>query len=315
MCIITYAPANAIDKDINIAHFTIGLITPSGNLLRALLLSLNEFSITCHGHSLASYPGAITVYGGPILYLIVQFSLLLAFLIWYDGGGRLVIRKKHSRIQDTEETEAIDPELTHELSRVQSSNDGLRVLNLSKSFGSNKAVDNITFGIRKGEVLAYIGPNGAGKSTTISLIRGDIPFDSGEVFINGISLSKNRVKARNHLGVCPQFDAMDQMTVVEHLRLYARVRGVPDFKHNVTAVMHAVGLDMYANRLAAKLSGGNKRKLSLAIALMGNPTVLLLDEPSSNMDAQAKRIMASPPKSFQSLILRVSTNKNISGAF
>jgi len=291
MCIITYAPANAIDKDINIAHFTISLITPAGSLLRAILLSLNEFSITCDGFSLASYPGGILVYGGPILYLIVQFFLLLAFLIWYDSGGRLVLRKKGARKEDLEEVEALDPELSDELARVQSSNDGLRVLNLSKTFGDNKAVDNVTYGIRKGEVFALLGPNGAGKSTTISLVRGDIRADSGEVFIDGVSLSKHRVAARNHLGVCPQFDAMDQMTVIEHLRLYARVRGVPDIKHNVTAVMHAVGLDSYANRLAANLSGGNKRKLSLAIALMGNPAVLLLDEPSSGMDAAAKRVM------------------------
>lgn len=260
-------------------------------MLRALLLSLNEFSITCDGYALASYPGSITVYGGPILYLIVQFFLLMAFLIWYDSGGRIAFRKKHVRSQDLEEIEALDPELTDELSRVQSSNDGLRVLNLSKAFGANQAVDNVTYGIRKGEVFALLGPNGAGKSTTISLVRGDIRADSGEVFIDGTSLNKHRVAARNHLGVCPQFDAMDQMTVVEHLRLYARVRGVPDIKHNVTAVMHAVGLNTYANRLAAKLSGGNKRKLSLAIALMGNPSVLLLDEPSSGMDAAAKRVM------------------------
>jgi ATP-binding cassette subfamily A (ABC1) protein 3 len=84
---------------------------------------------------------------------------------------------------------------------------------------------------------------------------------------------------------------MDQMTVLEHLRFYARVRGVPDIEHNVHAVIEAVGLQAFSSRMAAKLSGGNKRKLSLGIALIGNPTVLLLDEPSSGMDAAAKRIM------------------------
>jgi ABC-type multidrug transport system ATPase subunit len=89
----------------------------------------------------------------------------------------------------------------------------------------------------------------------------------------------------------PQYDAMDQMTVVEHLRFYARIRGVADIEHNVEAVIKAVGLQAYSSRMAAKLSGGNKRKLSLGIALIGNPTVLLLDEPSSGMDAAAKRVM------------------------
>jgi ATP-binding cassette subfamily A (ABC1) protein 3 len=84
---------------------------------------------------------------------------------------------------------------------------------------------------------------------------------------------------------------MDQMTVAEHLQFYARVRGVEEIEHNVEAVIKAVGLQAFSSRMAAKLSGGNKRKLSLGIALIGNPTVLLLDEPSSGMDAAAKRVM------------------------
>jgi ABC-type multidrug transport system ATPase subunit len=84
---------------------------------------------------------------------------------------------------------------------------------------------------------------------------------------------------------------MDQMTVLEHLQFYARIRGVVDVDHNVHAVLGAVGLQAFSARMAAKLSGGNKRKLSLGIALIGNPTVLLLDEPSSGMDAAAKRVM------------------------
>jgi ATP-binding cassette subfamily A (ABC1) protein 3 len=84
---------------------------------------------------------------------------------------------------------------------------------------------------------------------------------------------------------------MDQLTVIEHLRFYARVRGVSDVEHNVRNVIEAVGLQAFSSRMAAKLSGGNKRKLSLGIALMGNPHVVLLDEPSSGMDAAAKRVM------------------------
>jgi ATP-binding cassette subfamily A (ABC1) protein 3 len=84
---------------------------------------------------------------------------------------------------------------------------------------------------------------------------------------------------------------MDQLSVLESLKFYARVRGVSDVNHNVAAVIRAVGLQHYSSRMAAKLSGGNKRKLSLGIALMGNPSVLLLDEPSSGMDAAAKRVM------------------------
>jgi ATP-binding cassette, subfamily A (ABC1), member 3 len=183
--------------------------------------------------------------------------------------------------------------VSNELTRVSSSQDGLRVLNLTKNFGKTLAVDNVTFGVPRSEVFALLGPNGAGKSTTISLIRGDIQPSrrGGDILVNSISVIRHRAQARSRLGVCPQFDAMDTMTVAEHLHFYAKVRGVNDPRHNVDAVMRAVGLEIYADRMAAKLSGGNKRKLSLAIALMGNPSVLLLDEPSSGMDAASKRVM------------------------
>lgn len=130
-----------------------------------------------------------------------------------------------------------------------------------------------------------------GKSTTISTIRGDVHPSGGDVFLENESIVKQRAAARLHQGVCPQFDALDSMTCLEHLRFYARARGVTDIEHNVEQVMTAVGLSAFRNRMASKLSGGNKRKLSLGIALIGNPSVLLVDEGSSGMDAGAKRIM------------------------
>jgi len=195
--------------------------------------------------------------------------------------------------EEVEEKDTVEAEVSNELTRVSSSQDGLRVLNLSKRFGKNLAVNNVTFGVPRSEVFALLGPNGAGKSTTISLIRGDIQPSrrGGDILVDSVSVIRHRAQARSRLGVCPQFDAMDTMTVSEHLHFYAKVRGVNDPRHNVDAVMRAVGLEQYADRMAAKLSGGNKRKLSLGIALMGNPSVLLLDEPSSGMDAASKRVM------------------------
>ncbi|KAJ9661232.1 hypothetical protein H2201_006591 [Coniosporium apollinis] len=292
MCIITYSPTTQIDRNVEIAHFTIALVTPSGNLLRALLLTLNQFSLICDNDEVASYGGDISVFGGPILYLIVQALLLFGFLVWWDSGYKpaFLIRDPY-RATDEEESDSIDADVGAELTRVKSSEDGLRVLHLTKTFGANTAVQNVTFGVKRGEVFALLGPNGAGKSTTISLIRGDIRPNKGDVLVENTSIIRHRAAARQNLGVCPQFDAMDQMTVTQHLRFYARARGVEDVEHNVTQVMQAVGLTPFASRMAAKLSGGNKRKLSLGIALMGNPSVLLLDEPSSGMDAAAKRVM------------------------
>jgi ATP-binding cassette subfamily A (ABC1) protein 3 len=103
------------------------------------------------------------------------------------------------------------------------------------------------------------------------MLRGEIKPDrgNGEINIQNISVAEDRDTARSHLGVCPQYDAMDQMTVIEHLRFYAHIRGVKDVEQNVQALVSAVGLAPFAGRMGSKLSGGNKRKLSLAIALIG----------------------------------------------
>ncbi|RCI16269.1 hypothetical protein L249_2631, partial [Ophiocordyceps polyrhachis-furcata BCC 54312] len=173
-------------------------------------------------------------------------------------------------------------------------NNGLRVMNLTKSFGRNTAVDNVSFEVGRGEIFALLGPNGAGKSTTMAMIRGDQrpSRKGGDVLVGPISVTRNRAAARSRLGVCPQTDALDAyLTVREHLDFYARVRGVPDFGHNVSAVLDAVRLQGLASRMAMNLSGGNRRKLNLAIALLGNPDVVLLDEPSSGLDAAAKRVL------------------------
>ncbi|GAD91978.1 ABC transporter [Paecilomyces variotii No. 5] len=293
MSVLTYAPTTKIDSYVNIAHFIIAIVTPVGNLARSMFVSLNVFSILCRDRKVASYPGEITLYGGPILYLILQAFFLFGLLLLLESSTGFFQFRDKAKYTDIEERDDVDGDISNELARVSSANNGLRVLHLTKAFGKSVAVQDVTFGVRRGEVFALLGPNGAGKTTTISLIRGDLQpsNQNGEIFVENVSVVKHRATARSHLGVCPQFDAMDQMTVLEHLNFYARIRGVPDVEHNVREVLRAVGLTPYGNQMAAKLSGGNKRKLSLGIALMGNPTVLLLDEPSSGMDAASKRVM------------------------
>ncbi|EXJ69985.1 ATPase [Cladophialophora psammophila CBS 110553] len=293
MSVLTYSPIDKIDRNVDICHFTIAAISPVANLTRALFVALNVFSITCRDREFASYAGSMTTFGGPILYLILQSFLLFGLLLWWDSGPFFRRFRKKQLEEEVEERDTVEAEVSNELTRVSSSQDGLRVLNLTKRFGKTLAVNNVTFGVPRSEVFALLGPNGAGKSTIISLIRGDIQPSrrGGDILVDNISVIRHRAQARSRLGVCPQFDAMDTMTVSEHLHFYARVRGVSDPRHNVKAVMRAVGLEQYADRMAAKLSGGNKRKLSLGIALMGNPSVLLLDEPSSGMDAASKRVM------------------------
>lgn len=299
--VFTYAPVDKIDEQLLIVHFALSIISPIASFSRTIFVVLNMFSISCDGEQFASNPGEMRLYGGPILYLIAQSLFLFGTLLWWDSG-RFRLRMWGSRKVTAKDSSEEEHELGtlggekkfigEEIRRVGSSDDGLKVVHLTKSFGRKMvAVDDVTFGVPRGEVFALLGPNGAGKTTTINMIRGDMAPDSGEIFVENISVQGNRPAARSHLGVCPQFDAMDRMTVVEHLRFYAKVRGVEDVEHNVAQVIKAVGLEAFKSRMAEKLSGGNKRKLSLGIALMGNPTVLLLDEPSSGMDAASKRIM------------------------
>jgi ATP-binding cassette subfamily A (ABC1) protein 3 len=209
---LTYAPVNKIDSDLLIVHFAISLVTPMGSLVRALFVALNIFSTTCAGKELAKNPGGILQYGGPILYLIVQILVLFAILLWYDSGSVVAWYRRLRKEPATATNDDIvaDHEVEEELARVSSSNDGLRVLHLTKSFGHLTAVENMTFGIKRGEVFALLGPNGAGKSTTISLIRGDIQpsKNGGNVFVENIEINRHRAQARSHLGVCPQYDGM-----------------------------------------------------------------------------------------------------------
>ncbi|KAL9613623.1 MAG: hypothetical protein Q9167_001851 [Letrouitia subvulpina] len=263
-----------LESTLNKVHFTIAFISPIANVMRSIFVSLNQFLILC-GHQ--SDPGSIEFYGGPIL----------GFSFFKFIKCTKSVRAAH------EYSEPASAEVLEEVTRASQAGLGLRVLHLSKMFGKNKAVDDLTFSVQRGEIFGLLGPNGAGKSTAISLIRGDIrPSNrNGDILVDEASVFTHRATARSRLGVCPQFDACDTLTVTEHLSFYARVRGVSDPSHNVEEVIRVFGLDPYRHRLAQKLSGGTKRKLSLAIALIGNPSVLLLDEPSSGLDAASKRVM------------------------
>ncbi|KAM0739824.1 hypothetical protein ACQRIT_005008 [Beauveria bassiana] len=289
--ILLYSDPAETEKSVLIGHWVIAIFFPTGSLVRALMVALNVFSTTCDGFALQSNPAAMKAYGGPLVYLIVQCVFWFSMVVYFESSDG---KYKTGKPQYSDDTE--DPEVAAEEVRVDGpgeETDGLRVVHLTKAFGNMTAVDNVTFGVGHGEVFALLGPNGAGKSTTISIIRGDVAPSrmGGDVFVENASVTKNRPAARANLGVCPQFDAIDSMTVVEHLQHYARIRGIADVDHQVTAVIRAVGLEAYTGVMAHTLSGGNKRKLSLAIALTGNPSVILLDEPSSGLDAAAKRIM------------------------
>lgn len=304
--VMNYAPVSKVDAVVLICHFVISAFAPIGSVMRAFFVALNLNSTSCSGSQLAPNPASITLYGGPILYLILQSLLFFGFLLWHDtGAGAKLTQLMTEKPIDTptiDGTAAEDKDVAEEVEKVASSpasdSDGLRVVHLTKTFGKGPpAVNDVTFGVRHDEIFALLGPNGAGKSVIISTVRGDLlPSRSksgpgSDVFVEGHSVTKQLAEARTHLGVCPQIDALDIMTVEEHLAFYARIKGVADVGHVVRATLRAVGLEALATRNAHSLSGGNKRKLSLGIALMGNPSVVLLDEPSCGLDVAAKRAM------------------------
>ncbi|ODQ51080.1 hypothetical protein SAICODRAFT_27131 [Saitoella complicata NRRL Y-17804] len=295
---LTYAPALHSEQDLRVIHYTMSLLFPIASLIKAAFVSLNAFALACDGNKLAGYFGGIDYFGGPILYLILQSLLYFGILIWYDSGRWRP--RKGERTVVGESTEAgrfadtVNEDVAAEAARIDSHpDDVLQVSHLVKTFKETVAVNDISFGVSRGSCFALLGPNGAGKTTTFSMLRGELGPDSGDASIAGISISQNRNEARQYLGVCPQFDAMDSLTVREHLAFYARIKGIPksEVVRNVEVIIEAVGLTPFATRLGDKLSGGNQRKLTLGSALLGNPTCLLIDEASSGMDAASKRVM------------------------
>uniref|UniRef100_A0A7N5P2D2 ATP-binding cassette sub-family A member 3-like n=1 Tax=Ailuropoda melanoleuca TaxID=9646 RepID=A0A7N5P2D2_AILME len=156
------------------------------------------------------------------------------------------------------------------------------------------AVRNISLGIQKEECFGLLGLNGAGKTTTFEILTGEETATSGDVFIENLSITKNLQEVRSKIGYCPQFDALlDYMTAREIIIMYARLWGIPETQitQYVNELLQSLNLEPYADKFIYSYSGGNKRRLSNAIALMGKPSVIFLDEPSTGMDPGARRLL------------------------
>jgi len=156
------------------------------------------------------------------------------------------------------------------------------------------AVRGLAFGINAGEVFGLLGPNGAGKTTTISILTGEQMSSEGDAFIGGHSVKSELKDVFKQLGFCPQFSALFPLiTVWEHLLLYAQLYGYAskEARSRATLYMEKMGITQYKNVQSKKLSGGTQRKVSVAIAMIGNPKAMLLDEPSSGMDPATRRFL------------------------
>ncbi|KAH9528515.1 phospholipid-transporting ATPase ABCA3 [Dermatophagoides farinae] len=174
--------------------------------------------------------------------------------------------------------------------------EALCVHNLTKIYsnGNFRAVDQLSFAVSKEQFFGLLGINGAGKTTTFRMLTGDLSLTRGNSWAGGFDLFSSTQEYQAQIGYCPQFDALlDRLNSFETLQLYGRLRGIPDdaIKLEVNRLIKKVDLQAHAARMCRNYSGGNKRKLSLAMALIGAPPVVLLDEPTSGVDPVARRKM------------------------
>ena len=163
----------------------------------------------------------------------------------------------------------------------------IEVKNLEKVYGVNKAVDSLNFTVDKGQIVGFLGPNGAGKSTTMNIITGYISATKGDVTIAGYDILREPEKAKSHIGYLPeQPPVYMDMTVKEYLMFAAKIKGVKkkDIENEIEYAMDATKITSMKERLIANLSKGYKQRVGIAAALLGNPEVLILDEPTVGLD-------------------------------
>ncbi len=163
--------------------------------------------------------------------------------------------------------------------------------NLHKSFNGHHAVHDVSFTIEKGEIFGLLGPNGAGKTTTIRILSTVLPPDHGDVIIGGYSVKDNAAAARRLIGVCPQDLALYQdLSALDNLIFFGRMEGLSGKEARAQAIanLERMGLLERANDKVEKFSTGMKRRVNLVIALMGEPGLLFLDEPTVGIDPQSR---------------------------
>jgi ABC-2 type transport system ATP-binding protein len=163
--------------------------------------------------------------------------------------------------------------------------------NLHKTFGDFKAVDDVSFTIGKGEIFGFLGPNGAGKTTTIRILSTVLEPDSGDVIIGGYSIKDNADEIRSLIGICPQELALyEDLSAIDNMVFFGRMSGLGGKEAKTQAMEHLalMGLTDRAKGRISKFSGGMKRRVNLAIALMGNPKLIFMDEPTVGVDPQSR---------------------------
>eukprot|EP00924_Labyrinthula_sp_SR-Ha-C_P016702 maker-scaffold_6-snap-gene-12.1-mRNA-1 protein AED:0.16 eAED:0.16 QI:0/0/0/1/1/1/3/0/2699 len=225
----------------------------------------------------------------------------------HDAAEMNILEEKPTDEKANEEVIDNDVAAEEELvaSRVNIDTEVVRMEKLRKVYpGGKVAVKGVSLGIPEGMCFGYLGINGAGKTTTLKCLTGDVFPTGGRASIKGYDIVTNQHNVRKNIGYCSQFSSiLGLLTVREHLELFCRIKyhtlsfsaesdsSTDLIEHNVQKLLKRLSLKPFENKLSKSLSGGNKRKLSVAIAMVGSPSVMLLDEPSTGMDVASRRFM------------------------
>jgi ABC-2 type transport system ATP-binding protein len=163
----------------------------------------------------------------------------------------------------------------------------IEVINLSKSYKSKQAVNNINFKINENEIVGLLGPNGCGKTTTIGMILGLLKPTSGQVLINGIDIEKNKISLLHKMNfISPYIELPKKLTVKQNLTVYGKLYNINNLNDRIDYLSNKLRLNNLLDKITGELSSGQKNRASLAKALINEPTVLLLDEPTASLDPE-----------------------------
>ena len=163
----------------------------------------------------------------------------------------------------------------------------IKVINLKKSYETKEAVKNINFEIKENEIIGLLGPNGSGKTTTIGMILGLLKPTSGEILINGLKIKDNPIQILQKINfISPYIELPKKLTVKQNLIVYGKLYSVKNLNEKIDYLVNKLRLENLLNRVTGDLSSGQKNRISLAKAIINDPSVLLLDEPTASLDPE-----------------------------
>ncbi|CAD8160982.1 unnamed protein product [Paramecium pentaurelia] len=266
------------------------IISPFYAFFSAYLFTANNY---LEVESFFEAPYLLTTTESYLLIILGQIVVFTGILFFLENKKSFI---NHNQIQQSV-NENIEEEVQNERYRVlqADNNDPIKSKFLEKQYTKGKpTLQQLTFSVKKGEILGIIGPNGAGKSTLINIFSGINTPTAGQALLNDYEPKQQIMSIMQHVGVCPQFDCIwENLTLVEHLQLFGRIKGLQgkELSAAVSYFIKTMQLDLFLNTKAGQLSGGNKRKLCVADALIGGSDITFFDEPSSGVDPISRRFL------------------------